>query len=801
MEYDFKKIDEIFKNAEKNGRNFLYEHQVYKILEIMGINVPEFEFIPINEKIDTNKLNKFKSKKVVLKVASSEITHKTEAGGVRLNLKTEIIEDSIEEMKKQIPERYANWLIKNKNLASGYPEELLENKNELKKFISKSIAGFLVVEQIPYDSKFGNELMIGIKSDDAYGSVIMFGIGGTKVDFFNESFAPGKSFNIASADLLKDSEIDDFIKKPSVYKILSGELRGETKKIEDAKLTDIIKKLKYLKTYYSFTNPEAEWNITECEVNPYVISQNDLYPLDGLLKFEKNDYEKIKKPYQKIEQLLNPKTVGIVGVSGKRVTLGTVILLNLLKSGIPKEDIYLLHPKEDDIKGCKCYKSVDDIKKAIGDRKLDMFVVGVPAVAPPGRAADDVIEQLIDKDITDSVTIITSGFGEIEKGKEKSERIKKMFREAHKKSDGGPVANGPNTLGNIYYNIDTKITPRYKSSADGKGKQNCALICQSGAFMITRQSDLAGILNPPISISIGNQIDLTMSDYLKFLKDHKGIDVFGIYMEGFGKSDGLEFLKVSEEIVKNGKAVIAYKAGKTPEGKSAAKGHTAAAAGDYVVSKKLFEDAGIYVAEDFEEFQDMFKLFSLLSGTKLNYDKSIPEAAALSNAGFEKCSIGDNLYDENKIPYFKIAKKEPSTIAKLEKIYKDYKIADFIDIGEILDLSPIADDKAYAEIIQTLLEDKNVDAGVFSIVPETVMLTTLEGINNEDIKDENSIVQRLIKIKKQTQKPFIVPVESGKLYEPMRKVFQENDIPVFYYADKGVKIFGKYLRYRMKNRL
>ncbi|MFC1725866.1 acetate--CoA ligase family protein [candidate division KSB1 bacterium] len=801
MSYDFDSISSILTRAANQGRYSLYEHEVYEVLRIMGLNTPEYRFIPADSEYNISDPEYFKGRQIVLKVVSPLITHKTEAGGVLFDLKIEQIKNAVKNMKDSVPETYSAWLLNNKEMAEQIPGELLKDKSRLKQYLKDSIAGFIVVEHISYKQKPGTEILLGVKSDDAFGSVIMFGIGGTKVDFFNENMSSGKSFNIASADLLTDSEVRNFIKKPVIHKIFSGRLRGEKKIIEDSEIFDAVKKFRDLKKYYSNTNPETEWNIIECEVNPYVITNGKIVPLDGVLKFEKAEYCKVERPYKKLENLLNPKTVGIIGVSGKRVTPGSIILTNLLKSGIRAENIYLVHPQEKEIKGCRCYASFENLKNTLGSKKIDMFVVGVPASAPPGRAADDVIEQLINMELTESVMIITAGFGETEKGKEKSDKIKRLFADAHKRKDGGPVANGPNTLGNVFYNIDTKFTPKYKSSADGRGKQNCALVCQSGAFMITRQSDLAGIVNPSITLSIGNQIDLTMSDYLKFLKDREDIDVFGVYIEGFNRLDGLEFLKAAGEIVKNGKAVIAYKAGKTPEGKSAAKGHTAAAAGDYVVAKKLFEDTGVYVAEEFAEYQDLLMLFSLLSDTNLDFNKDYACTSALSNAGFEKCAIGDNIYDTEKLPYFNIAKMEPASIKKIEEVFINFKIADFMDISEILDMTPIANDEVFGTVIETILKDKNVDAGIFSIVPETVMLNTLDSVKDENIHDADSIIQRLIKIKKSTDKPFIVPFESGRLYEPVRKILLENGIPVFPLVDHAVRVFGKYLRYRMRNRL
>lgn len=105
-------------------------------------------------------------------------------------------------------------------------------------------------------------------------------------------------------------------------------------------------------------------------------------------------------------------------------------------------------------------------------------------------------------------------------------------------------------------------------------KTNLAYISQSGAFMISRMSKLPNI-EPLYAISVGNQIDLTISDYLNYFKDDEKAKLFGIYVEGFLTGDGLALAKAAREIVKQeGKMIVLYKAGRTPEGQAATASHT-----------------------------------------------------------------------------------------------------------------------------------------------------------------------------------------------------------------------------------
>jgi len=798
---DMKNIDSIFENAFKEGRRYLYEYEVYEILNQLGVQTLKYIFIPVNEKVNTEIIRKTFTGNAVIKVVSTGIIHKTEAAGVEVGVPVAEIEQTINRMVINVAETYSQWIVKNPGDAPSYYKKYMKNEESLKKAILNDITGFLVIEELKYSSQFGNELLLGINYDEAFGPIALFGVGGIKADFFIENMKTGSGFIIGSPFVLDEKKFVNLYNSLPVYKVFSGQVRGSKKMIEDTIIDKVVFSFYRLATEYTSLSKTSEWNILEAEVNPFVISDGKIVPLDGLIKFERSDYKKTKKPIHKIDNLLNPKTVGIIGVSGKKPTPAGTILKNLQKSGFQNENIFIIHPTEEKIANCVCYKSLNDLQLKLGNEKIDMFVIGIPAIAPPGRSAGDIIEQLIKKEMTESITIISAGFDETKKGTEKTEKIKELLHKSHLKKGGGVVCNGPNTLGNLYYNIDTRFTPAYKSSVDGIGKENVALICQSGAFMLTRLSNLAGSIDPRIAISIGNQIDLTLSDYLKFLKTKDEINVFAIYVEGFKELDGLEFAKISQELTKNNKKVVLYKAGKTPEGKDAAKGHTASAASDYSVIRSVLAEAGVFVAESFEEFQNMIKLFSMLEGTVIKKTSKLPGLGALTNAGFEKCAIGDNIYDENNNKIFKISNLSKITAKKIELIFSEYHLDDFIDIAEILDLTPIANDEVYEKIIKAVIEDENVDCGLFSIVPETQRLQTMNGFISEDFYSQKSIAQKLIRVKKETKKPFIVSVESGKLYNPFVYELEENGIPTFRSVDTAAKAFGKYVNFRIKNRI
>ena len=76
-------------------------------------------------------------------------------------------------------------------------------------------------------------------------------------------------------------------------------------------------------------------------------------------------------------------------------------------------------------------------------------------------------------------------------------------------------------------------------------------------------------------------------------------------MEGFKPGDGLAFALAIRAITASGRNVLVYKAGRSPEGRSATSSHTASVAGDYGVFKSVCTQAGAIVADDLFEFEEL----------------------------------------------------------------------------------------------------------------------------------------------------------------------------------------------------
>ena len=271
---------------------------------------------------------------------------------------------------------------------------------------------------------------------------------------------------------------------------------------------------------------------------------------------------------------------------------------------------------------------------------VDLFVLTLGA-----DQCYDVMKDLVDHGKARSVILIAGGMGEKEGGASIEGRIRDLLGEGRRSGRTTPVVNGGNCLGIVSKPglYDTLFIPDHKLPRPKRAGSATAMISQSGAFMICRMSKLPSI-EPVYSVSLGNQIDLTASDYLNYLKDDPEVRTFSVYMEGFKPGDGLAFARAIREITASGRTVLVYKAGRSPEGRSATSSHTASVAGDYGVFKAVCEQAGAIVAEDLFEFESFMKGLAWLEGRVVRGRR----VGLVSNAGFECVMMADNLKDGDR---------------------------------------------------------------------------------------------------------------------------------------------------------
>ena len=216
------KAKKIFDQVKKEKRPNLLEEEGQEVLKAYGLPLPASALA----KTDTEavKIAKKIGYPVVMKIASPQIIHKSDAGGVKVNLTND----------KEIKEAFKTIII------------------NAKKYNSKAeIKGVLIVEMV----KGGKELIIGSKLEPGFGPVIMLGMGGIYVEVLKDV-----TFKIAP---VTSKEADDMISEIKTQKLLQG-VRGE-KPSDIAKLSDCIQRLSQLVTDFK--------EIKELDMNPVLVME------------------------------------------------------------------------------------------------------------------------------------------------------------------------------------------------------------------------------------------------------------------------------------------------------------------------------------------------------------------------------------------------------------------------------------------------------------------------------------------------------------------------------------------------
>jgi len=259
-----------------------------------------------------------------------------------------------------------------------------------------------------------------------------------------------------------------------------------------------------------------------------------------------------------LKHLFYPRSIAVVGASPDMAT-GRMPFYQILKTTGYKGEVYPVNPSHEEIGGQRVYPSLAEVPDGV-----DLAVCLVPS-----RFALDTLEVAVEKGIG-FVHFFTSGFSEV--GKTDLEEA--MLRVARK---GGTRIVGPNCLG--VHCAESGVT--FDPTVEQEGPGTVAFLGQSGGVTnnFMRMAGARGIgINK--AVSFGNQMDLTVADFLEYLADDDGIRVIAAYIEDI--KDNGAFLRALKRITPT-KPVIILKGGVTGEGAEAAASHTGAMAGDHSI--------------------------------------------------------------------------------------------------------------------------------------------------------------------------------------------------------------------------
>ncbi|MCD6352677.1 MAG: acetate--CoA ligase family protein [Proteobacteria bacterium] len=225
-----KKGEEIIRTAQKEGRNILLEQEAKELLKLHGAPV-SLDRLAKNAD-EAVKIADDLGGEVVLKIVSPDILHKSDAGGVKLNLKTKA------EIKKAF-------------------DKIIENAGSYNK--EADIRGCIVSRM----AGEGIEVIIGTKIDEQFGPVIMFGVGGILVEVLKDI-----SFRVLPISRTAPAEMMSDIKS---YSILNG-VRGKPPVDKEALSSLLLTVSEIIESY-----PQ----IQEMDLNPVIAHEDGVTIVDA----------------------------------------------------------------------------------------------------------------------------------------------------------------------------------------------------------------------------------------------------------------------------------------------------------------------------------------------------------------------------------------------------------------------------------------------------------------------------------------------------------------------------------------
>ena len=516
-----------------------------------------------------------------------------------------------------------------------------------------------------------------------------------------------------------------------------------------------------------------------------ILRQGKFFAIDASCTLSAAAPQRLARPIAKIDKLLHPATIGLIGVSGSGMNFGRIILRNLVGSGYPKTQLTIIRPDDTEIDGVPCVASLTALA-----HKLDLLIVAVAADAVYG-----LVDEIIASGNVESVMLIPGSLGETKKSREPAAALAHRINAAHGLSGGGPIFLGANCLGVVSHpgHYDSWFIPLERlPKPQKKPERNSVMLSQSGAFMITRLSQNPW-LDPRYMLALGNQTDLTHGDLLSYFAVQAEIETLGVYIEGFKDGDGLHFAQAVRSAVLAGKQVVVYKAGKTAPGAAGVMGHTASIAGDPALFEAVLRQAGAIVAEDINSFDDLFYIAGALHHKKVG-----KRLGAISGAGFEAVGMADATQSDSFS--MQMGELQDATVKRVEEILLAKKLAALVEVRNPIDINPGADDEAHLQITEAFLSDPNIDAVVVGLDPTAPMVRALVQSKlrpGYDLSDAKSTVHLMPPLVNQHDKPIIGIIDGGRLYDAMAERLMDQGVCVFRNCARGTRALVQYTEARL----
>jgi acetate---CoA ligase (ADP-forming) len=321
----------IFRKAKSEDRTYLLENESKAILEAYGIITTAAEIARGED--EALEIARGIGYPVVLKVVSRAVVHKTDAGGVKLDVKDD---DGVRKTYREITSSFAG----------------------------KDLVGVAVQKM----AAPGLEVIVGFTRDESFGPVLMFGLGGIFAEVLNDV-----TFRILP---VTPDEIAGMIQEIKGSSLLTG-YRG--KKADMEALKELLVKVSNL----ALSNP----SIRELDINPVFLYPSGYLAVDARMFLDNSPNKaSVQQKKDDLARLFYPASIAVLGATDTKGKLGYNVVYNLL-SHYFQGKIYPVNPRKEMIMGLTAYPTINDVPGTV-----DAAIIIVPAEAA-SRAVEDCCQK------------------------------------------------------------------------------------------------------------------------------------------------------------------------------------------------------------------------------------------------------------------------------------------------------------------------------------------------------------------------------------------------------------------------
>lgn len=446
-----------------------------------------------------------------------------------------------------------------------------------------------------------------------------------------------------------------------------------------------------------------------------------------------------------LDKIFRPQRIAVIGASDERPKVGWTVLRNLIGAGFGGV-VYPVNARREAVQGIQAHAHVGALP-----RQADLAVICTPAPTVPG-----LIRECGEAGIS-GIVILSAGFRETG---EAGRVFEEQLREEWSKFDGMRII-GPNCLGIMAPHIRLNAS----FAADTPLPGHIALISQSGA-LCTSLLDWAGKQNIGFSyfVSIGNMLDVGFGDLIDYFGDDPATKSAILYVESI--SEARNFMSAARAFSRT-KPLVAYKAGRFAESAHAAASHTGAMAGEDAVCDAAFQRAGI---ERVFEMGEMFDCAELLARQKPPRGGRL---AIITNAGGPGVMATDTLISLSG----RLAHLEPATIKRLDEF-----LPASWSRGNPVDVLGDAAPERFAQAVQVVLADAQVDAALLILTPQAMTDPTATAIK---VAEAHLLVH----------KPLLATWIGGRRIAEGNRILTAAGIPTYPSPEDAVKAFMHLVSY------